>query len=369
MKLRTITLSLYFFIQVFASFGQVKDPSPNGQALNYKVDSIIVHTMDKYHIPGLSIGLVKNDSLLYAKGYGVGKLDSNIRVNENSIFHTASISKLFTATAIAQLVEKNAISLQSKLVDIVPGLMIKDERIRKITIGTLLNHTSGLPDIKNYQWINHHTSEESLARYVQGLNLKLRSEPYSEYHYSNLGYDLLGYIVEKVSGINFEQYVKENILDPSGMSYSDFRYDKIPDSLRTYPHSKSIITGKPFVRKVYPYTREHAPSSTLNASSKDLSRWMLWFLETVSPKKSNSIYHKMLEPSFDQQTHIGLGFQRYDFLGRLAVGHYGGDKGFRSFLIMFPNENIGLVLLANCDYNEDFRQEIITQIAKLMLID
>ena len=75
----------------------------------------------------------------------------------------------------------------------------------------------------------------------------------------------------------------------------------------------------------------------------------------------------MLEPSTDAYPHIGLGFQLYDLNGIKAVGHFGGDKGFRSFLMMIPEQQIGLVVLGNCDYNEDFRQEILIPIAKMML--
>lgn len=77
----------------------------------------------------------------------------------------------------------------------------------------------------------------------------------------------------------------------------------------------------------------------------------------------------MLEPSFKPFPHIGLGFQLYDFESYKAVGHFGGDKGFRSFLMMIPEENIGLVVLGNSDYEEDYRQEIIYPIAKLMITE
>ena len=75
----------------------------------------------------------------------------------------------------------------------------------------------------------------------------------------------------------------------------------------------------------------------------------------------------MITPSFSPYPYIGLGFQLYDVHSKKAIGHYGGDKGFRSFLMMIPEQNIGIVLLANCDYNEDFRQEIVYEIASLII--
>jgi len=349
------------------SFEQNLDVKRSPNAFNDKVDSIVINQMNKSNIPGLSIGLIRNDSIIYSKGYGVRSILNENPVTENSIFHTASISKLFTAVAIMKLVEGGEISIDDKLIDIVPELEYDDVRAKDITIKNLLNHTSGLPDIGNYHWDNNNQSNSSLQNYILGLKIKLDFAPSSKYHYSNLGYDILGYVIEIVSGSNFDDYLKENVIDKSGMYSSAFRFYNIANSLKTAPHSKRWLTKKIFVRKTYPYTREHAPSSTLNASSKDLSKWMISFIQTLDDSNLNAGYLPMTEPSFSIYPYIGYGFQLSEINGNKTIGHYGGDRGFRSYLIMIPEEKIGLVLLANCDYNEDFRQNILHPIAKLML--
>lgn len=331
------------------------------------VNSIVIDKMNEYDIPGLSIGLVKNDALLYSKGFGVKSIKNGGRVTEHTIFHTASISKLFTAVAIMDLVEQNKISIDSKLVDILPNLQYDDERIKAIKIENLLNHTSGLPDIRNYHWKNNHQSDHSLENFVVKLNLKLDHDPASKYQYSNLAYDILGYVIEKVSGVGYDDYMKENILNKNKMYSSDFRYFKIIDSLTVSPHSKKFLTKKIYEKKTYPYTREHAPSSTLNASSKELSNWMSSFLQSVRDADTNKAYLDMIQPTFNPYPYIGYGFQLSKINGNKTIEHYGGDRGFRSYLMMIPEKKIGLVLLANCDYKEDFRQEILHSIAKLML--
>ncbi len=332
-----------------------------------KVDSIVSSKMNNYDIPGLSIGLVVNDSIIYAKGYGLKSIECPEQVTENSNFHTASISKLFTAQAVIMLLEENDISMNEKLVDIIREFKYQDKRVEDITIKTLLNHTSGLPDVSNYHWKNNNQSKTSLKEYVLGLKLKLDSQPGTRYDYSSLAYNILGYVVEKLSETSFEEYVKENILDANGMHNSDFRYFKIPDSIKTSPHSKRLITQKVYTLKTYPYTREHAPSSTLNSSSRDLSKWMISFLKSVESNQPERIFFKMLEPSFSSYPYIGLGFQLSSIDSKTTIGHYGGDKGYRSYLLMIPEEKMGLVILANAEYNEDFRQEILHPIAKLML--
>jgi len=332
-----------------------------------KIDSIVIHKMNQYDIPGMSLGFIRDDSIIYTKGYGIVNIESNKKVTENTVFHTASISKLFTALAIMQLVEKKDLSLDDKLLEVVPEIIYSDKRAENITIRHLLNHTSGIPDIYNYHWENNNQSDNSLEEYIVGLNLKLDFAPSSEFSYSNLAYDILGHVIAKISNSTFEDYVKANILDKFGMENSDFRYFKIPDSLRTLPHSKSKITQDIYSRKTYPYTREHAPSSTLNASAQDLSRWMISFLSALENDKEKGIIQTMLEPSTDANNHMGLGFQLGKIEGLKKIGHYGGDIGFRSYLMMIPDEKIGLVLLANCDYKEDFRQEILHAIAEILI--
>lgn len=369
-KLHVLTILFCAIFQscTSPSFKQNIEIEASGSGFLNKVDSIVINKMNQYNIPGLSIGIIKNDSIISSKGYGVRSIKNNRLVTENTIFHTASISKLFTAVAVMNLVEQNILSVDDKLVEILPNLNYDDKRVEDITIKNLLNHTSGLPDISNYHWANNNQSDNSLQKYVLGHNLELDAEPSSEYRYSNLGYDILGYVIEKVSGTTFDDYMKKTILNRSGMHSSDFRYFKISDSLKTDPHSKRWITKKVYTRETYPYTREHAPSSTLNASAKDLCKWMISFLQAIDSSEYSKSYAAMLEPGFSSYPYIGLGFQLSKIKSKNTIGHYGGDKGFRSYLLMMPEEKIGLVLLANCDYNEDFRQEILHAIAKLMIV-
>jgi len=356
---------LYFFFVQVSCLSQNNIPLGKQLSISQKTDSIIKQTMQTYEIPGLAIGIVKHNKIIYSQGYGKTSVYKGNPVTEHSIFHTASISKLFTAQGIMQLIKTYKLSLDEYIVNIIPEVSSKDKRYSKITLRNLLNHTSGLPDIKHYHWDKAHHATNSLQNYIQNQNFKLRSTPGTEYYYSNLGYNLLGYIIEKVSQQSFEDYMQSQLLKPLDMLPSDFRYYTIPEALKTQPHSKSIFTGSAYVRKTYPYTREHAASSTLNASVTALSQWMCYFLNEIADKEI-SIYAPMIAPSIPGQTHIGLGFQRYTIDHHIGIGHFGGDKGFRSFLLMFPEQHIGIVLLANCDYNEDFRQEIVFQIVRLL---
>jgi len=369
---KTVLIALILSLVILQScsqtnFKQHLEVNKTNYSFKEKVDSIVIQKMNQYNIPGLSIGLIKDGDIIYNTGYGIKDIENKGLITENSIFHTASISKLFTAIAVMKLVQEEKIAIEDKLVALLPELKFNDQRVKKITIKHLLNHTSGLPDINNYHWDNNNQSDQSLKKYLLGLELSLDSSPAQEYQYSNLAYDILGLVIAEVSGVTFDDYLKEHILNNSNMPNSDFRYFKIIDSLKTTPHSKSWITHNIYARETYPYTREHGPSSTLNSSSKELCNWMISFLKTLDNQSLNTKHLMMTEPSFNSKRSIGLGFQLSGIDSKKTIGHYGGDKGFRSYLVMIPEEKMGLVLLANCDYNEDFRQEIIHAIASIML--
>ncbi|MDN3205340.1 serine hydrolase domain-containing protein [Algoriphagus sediminis] len=323
-------------------------------------DSLVTSRMNEYEIPGLSIGIVKDDEIIFARGYGLRDLAQDYPVTKNSIFHTASISKLFTAQGILILRDSGKLKLNSKISNILPDLDYSGNS-GDITTRQLLNHTSGLPDIRDYEWEKALASKDALRNYFEHLTLDARSIPGTEYYYSNLGYNLLALIIEEVSAQSFEDFIKDNILLPYGMESSDFEYPKIPDSLKSTPYTKNWFGNIEQISN-YPYSRVHAGSSTLNSSAQDISNWM------IKVMKEEHLISEITSPD-DNFPQIYLGFQQYETKRFKGVGHFGGDPGFRSFLLMIPSQKIGLVLLANCDYDEDFRQEIILPIANELVLN
>jgi len=328
-------------------------------------DSTVAKTMNQYNIPGISLGILQDGKLIYSKGYGVKNLETKEKVTSNSLFHAASISKLFTAQAVMILVETGKLSLDDKLINLLPDISYTDERVNQITLKMMLNHTSGIKDVMDYEWETQNSSKTALKEYVMSLNLSLKFDPCTEYAYSNMAYEILGYIVEKYSGFSFDEFQKHKILKPADMEFSDFRYFEIPDSLRTAPHSRKMLFSKVYVRDFYPYNRAHAPGSTLNTSGKELCKWMQWYLNELEISNKSSWFHQMIEPTFEN--HVGLGFQIFDVEGMRAVGHFGGDQGFRSLLIMVPEIKSGVVVLGNADFEEQYRTDIVKPILSRLI--
>jgi CubicO group peptidase (beta-lactamase class C family) len=336
-----------------------------------KIDSLIRAKQAKYQIPGLSIAVVLHDRIFYNKGFGVKNVNSKCAVDQNTIFHTASLSKLFTAQAVMNLVEKNFFSLDDKLTTLLPEFKMADSRYRDITVRQLLNHTSGMSDIVNYHWSDKQNDPDGLKKYVLSLSsAKLKSVPGKSFSYSSMDYDVLGYLIEQTTHTSFAVFMKQTILQPFGMIYSDFDYFKIDTALRCSPHTKGIFK-KIHTRKSYPYNPAHSPSSTLNSSSYELALWMKGLLNTLRTNENHdylnaSTLRSILQPS-DNFKFIGLGWFIGERFREKSYYHFGGDRGFRSYLLLLPEHDLGMVLLANCDYEEDFRQEILNGITDILL--
>lgn len=320
--------------------------------------------MRKNEIVGLSLGIVKEGKMFLSKGYGFSEINTNALVNELTNFGTASISKLFTASAIMQLHEKGLININHPVVEYIPQFKMRGRRYRNITIRQMLNHTSGIPDVWFYHWKNPKNDSDAIRNFVIGLKRRsLRFEPGARYKYSNIAYNVLGYLIEEVTREKFEDYISKNILSPLKMDYSSFYLNKINANRRSTPHVKALLTRKVKRSKVYPYNRQHNPCGGLQSCSFDLCKWMIHNIEVSSGRKlgfrvlNDSLLNSMWTSTYsfkDKRTSIGLGWWIYDHqsLGKY-VFHTGWDTGIASILLFFPKHQFGLVILTNGDYPLD----------------
>src|SRR6185369_13050127 len=143
-----------------------------------QLEPLIEKTMRENHIPGFAIGIVENGKVIYARGFGVTKLGDDKPITSKSLFHMASVTKPFVATAIMQLVERGKIDLDAHVIEYLPYFRMKDERFATITVRQMLGHISGMPDVEDYQWDKPEYDEGALQRYVRSLsNLSLIAAP------------------------------------------------------------------------------------------------------------------------------------------------------------------------------------------------
>ncbi|WZL72583.1 serine hydrolase [Clostridiaceae bacterium 35-E11] len=307
-------------------------------------------------IPGLAIGATKGSDILYAKGFGVMNIDTQEPVTDQTIFHMASITKLFVATAVMQLAEQKKVDLHKRVIDYIPYFRIQDDRYKKITVLQLLSHTSGMPDCLDYGWDKPEYDEGALERYVRGLKkLSLLNNPGEKFTYSNIGYEILGHLVAVISGESFENYIQCHILNPLRMHDSTLATYERKLQILASPHIKTK-EKKVIISKIFPYHRAHAPSSTLTSNIVDMCCWARANLNKgafndIRILKASS-YDHLWRPIANikfQQEEIGIGWFLSRYHDRKIMGHEGSDIGFRTSFAIMPQEDLAVCVMANID--------------------
>ena len=354
------------------------------ELLTEKCNEFMDEVMNLNDLPGLAVGVsiggvscaVPSDDLTEFVGVrGYRDYSARDPLKEDSIFHCASVSKLFTSSAVMKLVEAGVLSLDDRLCEILPGLNIADKRFEEIRLWNMLTHTSGLGDVDDYRWYDFETDNGSLRRYVYEAE-EVLAQPMlwdpreTRFRYSNIAYEILGQIVSECSGLSYEDFVSRYLLEPAGMSSSTmktFERAGAPDfkgnERMALPHEKKPDRSIGPV-EFYPYTRQHAPSSTLTSTAGDLLSWGRAHLKSagggdaedssagplLKPETYGTVWREYATvPNNGEKMGIGW-FMREQNKGpqvfRLC-GHEGTDDGFRASFWMCPELDIVTVVLSN----------------------
>ncbi len=190
-------------------------------------------TMDQYRVPGLAVAIVEDGKIVFAKGYGVTELASGAPVTPGTAFNAGALSTQFTAAAVMQLVEQGKIDLATPLAEYLPAFTMADARFREITVGQLLTHTSGLANPEGVDWsqplqdmwqgFDQETDPGGLTRYLERFaGRQLLAAPGAKWSYADANYNLLGAVIEAVSGQSFEAYMHDHIFAPLGMAHTTY---------------------------------------------------------------------------------------------------------------------------------------------------
>ncbi|HYN89562.1 MAG TPA: serine hydrolase domain-containing protein [Ardenticatenaceae bacterium] len=315
---------------------------------------IIEEIIASFALAGIAVGVVQDGATIFARGFGLRDLRTREPVVPTSLFHMASISKPFVATAIMQLVERGRLTLDTPVAGALPDFRLADERYRAITVQQMLSHLSGMPDTDDYGWDRPEEDEEALARYVRGLAPeRLIANPGERYAYSNIAYEVLGALVARVSGQSFEAYLRDNVLRPLGMTASTFLKREVAPELATTPH---LNVPRASVSPVYPYNRAHSPSSTLHSSAVEMGRWALANLNRgeldgrriLQAASYGLLWHPYVETGYgDPPEHVGLSWFLAEYRGHRTVEHGGADTGFETNLVLLPDLGAAVVVLSN----------------------
>ncbi len=334
-------------------------PDETVQAL----ESAIAETMRDQKIPGFAIGVVRDGKLVYARGFGVMKLGEPKRpITRETLFHMASITKPFVATALMRLVERGKVSLDDPVIKYLPYFRLQDDRYKEITVRQMATHTSGMPDVKNYYWDKPEYDAGALERYVRSLTDKsLMWAPGKQFRYSNMAFEVLGDLVAKVSGKSFDDYVDEEILHPVGMKSSTLLFKKADQAKLAvgYTLTKGVVV--PVAH--YPYNRAHTPSSNLHSNVDDMARWIQVNLnrgeldgQRILKSETYDLLWKPASSIPERDWKVGISWFLADNTGERIVMHSGGDDGFTTHLAFAPARRAGVVMMANCDHMSSLKK-------------
>ena len=314
-----------------------------------------------WDVPGMAVAIVKDDKIVFAKGFGVRKVGENVPVDERTVFAIGSSSKAFTAATLALLVDEGKLKWDDRVSKYLPDFETYDPYVtRELTIRDLLTHRSGL-ERGDSLWYGTENSRAEVLRRTRFIkpSWSLRSN----FGYQNLMYLAAGQVVEKVTGKSWDDYVAEKIFSPLGMTASSttIRTFKNGDNVAA-PHSK--IEDK-VVAIPWRNIDNIAPAGSINANVVDVAQWIRLQLNqgTFDGKKvfSPAVAKEMHMPQtvirlegqqgmLYPEAHFlnyGLGWFLSDYKGRKIVEHGGAIDGMRAEVALVPEEKLGVVVLTN----------------------
>ncbi|MEO0288133.1 MAG: serine hydrolase [candidate division WOR-3 bacterium] len=320
-----------------------------------KIDLFIDSMLKVHNGVGLSIGIVYKDSLVYAKGYGYSDYENKKRVTENTLFAIGSCTKSFTATAISILVQDGKIDFDKPLKDYLPDFQLYDDVSEKIaTPLDILTHRIGLPR-HDLMWYGSNFSREDIYKRLKYLkpNCSIRTK----FQYQNHMYLVAGYLVERVSGESWENFVHERILKPLKMDRTNFSTEVMKkENDFAYPYYSD---GKKIVKMSFREFMAMGPAGTINSNAIDMSKWLIFILNKGKGKDilssdyiDNMITPKMIvteKSNYPERSFrtYGLGWFIEYYRGKYHIFHGGNIDGFSAHMGIFPDDSFGVVVLSN----------------------
>lgn len=355
MKIKSIIRSILILFGVltitFSASAGAKTQSTLDTAA---IDAYIENHMAENQIPGLALAIVHNDEIVYTQGYGVSDL-AGTSVTPQTPFIIGSTSKSFTALAIMQLVEAGEIELDAPVQTYLPWFtMAGAEDVALITVRHLLAQTSGLSGpVSDKDLVNPDVSEDALETHIRELADYNLARPAGESHeYNNINYDILGLIVQTVSGVSFEEYVEEHIYAPLEMTNSyTSKSEAQPNGLAV---GHTYFFGNPRVSDDAPYPRRKLPSGGLISSAEDLGHYLIAQLnggryakaQVLSPENI-ALMHQPAAETLNKGVSYAFGWRTNLVEGEPVVRHGGDNPSYHSNISFSPTRGWGVVILMN----------------------
>lgn len=334
------------------------------EALFTLLDDLIPSLQEDYHVPGVGISIIKDDQVIYTRGFGVLAQGRPEPANENSLFGIGSCTKAFTATAVGMLVQEGKLHWDDPVTKFLPNFQLYDPvATREISVRDLLCHRVGFATFSGdfMGYASRYTDEEALERirYIQPA-FRLRTG----YGYANLMYMTAGLVIKEVTGLSWHDFIRQRLLEPLGMTRTYSNPDQLVGVENiAQPHMSfhDQLTPLPYVQFY-----NGAAAGALISSPSDMAAWLRFQLHHGRVGENQLVSEAIIEETRTPQVMIqrtekekyliprqhfqsyGLGWFLEDYGGRLVARHDGGVDGMQSFIAFLPEEQLGLVILTNC---------------------
>ncbi|MFC3362528.1 serine hydrolase domain-containing protein [Pedobacter fastidiosus] len=327
-----------------------------------KAEAEIQDIMAKYSAVGVSVAVVKQNKIIYTHSFGLKNVENNVPLTDQDLFRIASISKSFSATSIMQLVEAGKIALDDDFSNLV-GFKVRNPKFPEtiITLKMMLSHRSSLNDSQGYLKLDVINPDKN-PDWAKCYN---SYEPGKGYEYCNLNFNLIGTVIEKISGERFDNYVKNHLLKPLGL-YAGYCVDSLDSAkfVTLYEYNNDTKTFTPAPTAYAPRREEiknyvmgystpiFSPTGGMKISAPDLAKYMTMHMNygTYNGVKIMSKKHsKLMQTKISEEEGYAMAMRSVDDLipGLTLKGHTGSAYGLYSAMFFNPKEKYGIVVITN----------------------
>ncbi len=332
------------------------------------LDIYVERALHRWQIPGAAVLVVKDGKIIIARGYGLKEFGKDEKVDENTLFLIGSNTKAFTGTAMALLEYEGKLKLDDKVVKYLPEFKMKDEWITKnLNLVDIITHRMGYETFQgDFMYWSSELSEDQVIEKFGMLTPKYDFR--IKYGYTNAGYPIAGKVIHKVTGLRWESYIRDKILNPLNMNRTlTLSIDFAKSENIAKPHT--IVDGKLVVLPIVNIDNM-APCGSMASSINDLAKWIIAQLDsgryngTVAlpfeviqrTRKPETIQGRVRHPFNNGHFNLyGLGWGLMDYEGKEIVSHTGGVNGFVTSVTLLPEINLGIAILTNTDQNLFFQ--------------
>lgn len=338
-----------------SSVSQTVKPMPlplDPTSLASLLDSLIIPGLEKHHIPGMVIAIVQDSGIVLAKGFGYADIERKIRFDpDNTVIRIASVSKLFTGTAVLQLVDRGILDMHQDINTYLTRFQVENWPAKPITLHHLLTHTAGFDDrnIGKSAWTQE--SQIPLGDFLAARLPRRICPPGEIYTYSNFSNALAGFVVEQVIHEDYASYVRRNILEPLGMLKSDYRLrpDLQPLLAQCYSHA-----GAGFYHNPFDFINDY-PGGQMLSTGRDMAKFMIAHLQLgryagrriLSEESARAMHTVQFTHHQELEKAAGYSFGIVPARSQTALVHDGGYTGVGSRLVLCPESRIGIFVACN----------------------